>query len=288
MSTTQKTLGKAVRALAVLGAGAFILTMSERAVAEDTLDQAKQQGFIRIAIGNEPPFTAIKPDGSVSGASPDMARVVFKQMGIPDVAASVSEMGAMIAGLQAHRFDAVTAGLFMKPERCAAVSFSQPMLCDTVAFVVKKGNPLNLHNFKDIANNPKVRMSTVGGSVQERLAIEAGVPRDRIVLQPDPEAGVKMLQDDRADVDAMTVLAIADLMKKANDPNVEMVAPVGAPIYCDGVAFRKQDTALRDAFDTVLAQMKASGEFAKIIEPYGFSAATAMATSREKLCGGPN
>ncbi|MFO1059314.1 MAG: ectoine/hydroxyectoine ABC transporter substrate-binding protein EhuB [Dongiaceae bacterium] len=277
-----------IAALAALGAGAFILTMAERAVADDTLDQAKQQGFIRIAIGNEPPFTAIKPDGSVSGASPDMARMIFKQMGIPDVSASVSEMGAMIAGLQAHRFDAVTAGLFIKPERCAAVLFSEPMLCDTVAFIVKKGNPFNLHNFKDIANNPKVRMSTVGGSVQERLAIEAGVPRDRIVLQPDPEAGVKMLQDDRADVDAMTVLSIADLMKKANDPNVEMVAPVGAPIYCDGVAFRKQDTALRDAFDKVLAQMKASGEFAKVIEPYGFSAATAMATSREKLCGGPN
>lgn len=288
MRSRQKTSRRVIAALAALGAGAFILAMAERAVADDTLDQAKQQGFIRIAIGNEPPFTAIKPDGSVSGASPDMARMIFKQMGIPDVSASVSEMGAMIAGLQAHRFDAVTAGLFIKPERCAAVLFSEPMLCDTVAFIVKKGNPFNLHNFKDIANNPKVRMSTVGGSVQERLAIEAGVPRDRIVLQPDPEAGVKMLQDDRADVDAMTVLSIADLMKKANDPNVEMVAPVGAPIYCDGVAFRKQDTALRDAFDKVLAQMKASGEFAKVIEPYGFSAATAMATSREKLCGGPN
>jgi polar amino acid transport system substrate-binding protein len=31
--------------------------------------------------------------------------------------------------------------------------------------------------------------------------------------------------------------------------------------------------------------MKASGEFAAIIEPYGFSAAAAMSTSRATLCG---
>ena len=35
----------------------------------------------------------------------------------------------------------VSAGLFIKPERCAAVIFSEPDLCDVEAFAVKKGNP---------------------------------------------------------------------------------------------------------------------------------------------------
>ena len=51
------------------------------------------------------------------------------------------EYGAMIPGLQAGRHDAVTAGLFMKPERCAAVAYSEPVLCDAEAMLVKKGNP---------------------------------------------------------------------------------------------------------------------------------------------------
>ncbi|MGE0242163.1 MAG: transporter substrate-binding domain-containing protein, partial [Parvibaculaceae bacterium] len=113
------------------------------ALAADDVGKFAEQGYIRIAIGNEPPYTGINPDGTVTGASPDMARAVFKKMGIPDVSASVSEMGAMIPGLQANRFDAVTAGMFIKPERCQAVSFSEPILCDTIAFAVKKGNPLN-------------------------------------------------------------------------------------------------------------------------------------------------
>ena len=84
---------------------------------------------------------------------------------------------------------------------------------------------------------------------------------------------------------SLPVLSINDLVKKANDPNLAVIAPVvGAPVYCDGAAFKKGDEALRDAYDVELAKMKKSGEFAKIIEPYGFSAAAAMSTTREKLC----
>jgi polar amino acid transport system substrate-binding protein len=253
------------------------------------LAKLREQGFARIAIANEPPYTAVKPDGSVSGAAPDIARVIFKKLGVNDVVASVSEYGAMIPGLQAKRFDAVTAGLFMKPERCRAVAYSEPILCDAEAFAVKKGNPLSLTSFQDVAKNPRARIGAPGGGTEERLALQAGVPRDRVVVVPDGQSGLKMLQDGRLDAYALPVLSIHDLLSKANDPSLEAVAPVkGAPVYCDGAAFRREDTALRDAYDRVLAEMKKSGEFAKIIEPYGFSAAAAMATTREKQCTASN
>jgi polar amino acid transport system substrate-binding protein len=265
-----------------------ILSWNDLARADESAEDYAKQGYIRIGIGNEPPYTAIGADGSVSGASPDLAKAVFKKMGIEDVSATVALMGAMIPGLQAKRFDAVTAGMFMKKERCDQVLFSQPVLCDTIAFAVKKGNPLNIKTFKDLAASPTARMTTIGGSVEERMALELGLPRERIVLMPDPQSGIKMIQDDRADVSAMAVLSIAALIKQANDPSIEMIAPVGAPIYCDGVAFRKDAKGLRDAFDKILAEMKESGEFAEIIEPYGFSAAAAKEANRDSLCGGPN
>src|SRR5690606_24515750 len=71
------------------------------------LDQLKEQGFARIAIANEPPFTAVAADGKVSGAGPDVAKAVFERLGVPEVAASISEYGAMIPGLQARRHDVV-------------------------------------------------------------------------------------------------------------------------------------------------------------------------------------
>ncbi|QND54441.1 ectoine/hydroxyectoine ABC transporter substrate-binding protein EhuB (plasmid) [Phyllobacterium sp. 628] len=277
-----KTISGSVGAIALSA-----LALSMPAKADEALDKLKAQGFARIAIANEPPFTAVKPDGTVSGAGPDVARAVFKKLGVADVVASISEYGAMIPGLQAGRHDVVTAGLFMKPERCKAVAYSEPILCDAEAFLVKKGNPKGFKSYKDIAVDAKATIGAPGGGTEERLALEAGVPRDRVIVVPDGQSGIKMLQDGRIDVYSLPVLSINDLVKKANDPNVEVFAPVvNAPVYCDGAAFRKDQTALRDEFDKVLAEMKTSGEFAKIVEPYGFSAKAAMSTTRDKLCGG--
>ena len=251
----------------------------------DKLDDLKAQGFARVAIANEPPFTAVAADGKVSGAAPDVAREIFKRLGVDDIVASISEYGAMIPGLQAGRFDAVTAGLFMKPERCAAVVYSEPVLCDAEALLVMKGNPKGFQSYADIAKDETAKVGAPGGGTEEKLALDAGVPRDRVIVVPDGQSGLKMVQDGRIDAYSLPVLSINDLVMKANDPNLEVVAPVvGAPVYCDGAAFKKGDEALRDAYDVELAKMKESGDFAKIIEPYGFSAAAAMSTSREKLC----
>jgi len=278
-----------IRTFLTMAAGASALmaiVAAAPASADDSkLEELKAQGFARVAIANEPPFTAVAADGKVSGAAPDVAREVFKRLGVADIVASISEYGAMIPGLQAGRHDVITAGLFMKPERCAAVAYSEPILCDAEAFALKKGNPLGLKSYKDIADNQDAKIGAPGGGTEEKLALEAGVPRERVIVVPDGQSGLKMLQDGRIDVYSLPVLSINDLVSKANDPNIEVVAPVeGAPVYCDGAAFKKGNEALRDAFDVELAKLKESGEFAKIIEPYGFSAAAAMSTTREKLC----
>lgn len=266
-------------AIAALAAGSAV-----PASAQDAVEELKERGSVRIAIGNEPPYTELKSDGTVSGAAPDVARAVFKKLGIDELEPVVSEYGAMIPGLQAGRFDAVTAGLFMKPQRCNAVAYSEPVLCDAEAFLVKKGNPKNLTSFKSIAESSDATIGAPGGGTEERLSLEAGVPRNRVIVVPDPQSGLTMLQQGRIDVYSLPVLSINSLAENAGD-EVEVVAPVeDSPIACDGAAFPKDATALRDAFDVQLAELKASGEFAEIIEPYGFSAKAAMATSREKLC----
>ena len=277
---------KHVIAAVALGVGLVGVTGMPASAAD--LDELKEQGFARIAIANEPPWTMVTTGGEVSGAAPDLARAVLNKMGVEDVVASVSEYGAMIPGVQARRFDMVAAGLFIKPERCEAVLFSQPDLCDAESFMIKAGNPLNLKSFADVASSG-AKIGVVGGGTEEKLAIEAGVDRANIVVVPDPQSGAKLLQDGRIDVYALPVLSISDLLKKAEDSSLAMFAPVeNTPIFCAGVAFRKQDGALRDAYDVALAEMKASGEFAAIIEPYGYSADAAMQQTRENLCGGAN
>ena len=51
-----------------------------------------------------------------------------------------------------------------------------------------------------IAADPQARIGAPGGGTEEKLALEAGVPRDRVIVVPDGQSGVKMLQDGRIDV----------------------------------------------------------------------------------------
>lgn len=73
----------------------------------------------------------------------------------------------------------VTAGLFMKPERCAAVAYSEPVLCDAEAMLVKKGNPKGFKSYEDVAKDTAATIGAPGGGTEEKLALNAGVPRDR-------------------------------------------------------------------------------------------------------------
>ena len=181
------------------GASALVtmLAVAPASADENKLQELKDQGFARVAIANEPPFTAVAADGKVSGAAPDVAREVFKRLGVADIVASISEYGAMIPGLQAGRHDAVTAGLFMKPERCAAVAYSEPILCDAEALLVKKGNPKGFKSYQDIAKDAAATVGAPGGGTEEKLALDAGVPRDRVIVVPDGQSGLKMVQDGR-------------------------------------------------------------------------------------------
>ncbi len=271
------------------GAGLASIGKVEEAFAASTLEKARKQGFIRIAIANEPPWTEVTAGGKVTGAAPEVARAVMKRLGVEEVLATVTEYGAMIPGLQAGRFDMVAAGLFIKPKRCAAVLFSEPDLCDAEAFLIKKGNPLGLETYQDIAKHGSAKVGAPGGGSEEQLALEAGVPRSRVVVVPDAQSGVKMLQNGRIDVYALPTLSLTDLKNKADDPNLELLTPVkGTPVFCAGAAFRKQDRSLRDAYDAELRKMKQSGEFRGIVSKFNFPADAPDLTSREQLCGGPN
>lgn len=264
---------------------AVIAAASISGVSAGTLDDLRKQGYVTVAVANEPPYSDIKGSGFVSGAAPDVARAVMKKLGVPELRAKVVGYGAMIPALMARRVDMATSGLYIKPKRCESIIYSEPDLCGAEAFAVMKGNPLNIKTYEDIGKNKDVTMTTCAGCAEEAYALERGVSEDQIKVFTDPPSGIKMLQQGRVDVFALSGLGTADLLKKFNDPNIELVMPVeGVPMGCAGAAFNSDDQEFRDAYDNALQELKDSGEFAKIIEPYGFSAAATFGVKRDDFC----
>jgi len=268
-------------------AGALLTMTVVSPSSADTLENLREQGYATVAVANEPPYSDIKSDGYVTGAAPDVARAVMKKLGVPEIKAQVVPYGSMIPALLARRVDMATSGLYIKPDRCKAIIYSEPDLCGAEAFAVAKGNPLNIHTYEDIAANPEATMTTCAGCAEELYATERGVKTDQIKVFTDPQSGMKMLQQGRVDVFALSGLGTQDLLKKLDDPNLEIVMPVkGVPMGCAGAAFNPEDAAFREAYDTALAELKADGEFAKIIEPYGFSTQATLDVKRDDFCPG--
>jgi polar amino acid transport system substrate-binding protein len=275
-------LQRAFVAIATVGLSAIIWQQADAG----TLEDARAKGFVEIAIANAPPWAEMTSDGEIKGGAPDVAIAVLKRLGIPEVRARVVEYGAMVPGLRAGRFDVIAAGLAINPKRCEAVSFSRPDVCGTTAFAVKKGSSLNLSSFEDISA-AGATVAVCGGCVEEGFARAAGVPIDKIVTVPDEISAIKMVSDGRVDAYAYPTLSITALVKKAGYTDIDIVSPIpNTPINCAGAAFRKEDTAFRDAYDAELVAMQESGEFSEILSVYGFPADIAMTVTREELCKG--
>ena len=69
----------------------------------------RKRRYLRVAIANEPPYTKVNPDGTVTGAEPDVFGAVCKRLGIPDIQGVITPYASMIPGLNANRWDAITA-----------------------------------------------------------------------------------------------------------------------------------------------------------------------------------
>jgi polar amino acid transport system substrate-binding protein len=244
---------------------------------------------VKIAIGNEPPYTELKPDGTLTGAGPDIDRAVLEQSGITKFEGVVMEYGAMIPAVQARRVDIVSSGgLNMRPDRCEQVIFSNPIICGSTAFMVTKAKIEKAKSWKDVVDNG-LTVGVPPGTIHEKVAFAKGLPRERIIPFPDGQSGVKMLQDGRIDVLVLPDASILDLQKKAGDDNLELTLPVpDDEIACAGAAFHKEDTALRDAYNAGLAKIIADGTFSRIMTQYGFNPDPKLVSAKttEQLCSG--
>ncbi|WP_079052080.1 ectoine/hydroxyectoine ABC transporter substrate-binding protein EhuB [Streptomyces regalis] len=288
--TTRRSLLAGLAAVGVLGAsGCTRVATASDVEGGELLDRLRAQGVARLGIAGEPPFGYIDKNGKLTGEEPKLAEVIFKRLGVDRVQPVPTEFGSLIPGLNSQQFDVVAAGMYVNPERCEQVIFSDPDYQMLDAFIVAKGNPKGLHNYQDVVAK-KARFSTGTGYADIQYAVEAGYKRSDILIVPDQVAGLNAVEAGRADVFAGT--AIACRLVAENSRKVEVTKPfaplVGGEPHVDGgaFAFRPTETKLRDAFNVELHKLKKSGELARILRSFGFTEAEMTDLTAKELCGG--
>ena len=277
------------RFLAAIIVGLATVAIAGSAQAQTTLEQAKEQGFIRVGFANEAPYGYATPDGKLTGESPEVVRAVLAKMGIAQVDGVLTEFGSLIPGLQAGRFDIIAAGMFVNPKRCEQIQFSEPTYGIGQAFLVAEGNPKGIVDYGSIGETPDMKLAVMSGAVEAGYARDSGVAEDQLLILPDQSSLVAAVKAGRADAAALTALSIADMASK--NEGVESTKPFGevagkSVVGHGAVGFRKEDTDLYEAFNAALKEFIGSEEHLALVTPIGFGADYLPTKTTAELCAG--
>lgn len=247
--------------------------------ASSTLEQARKAGTIKVGFANEAPYAYLdSTTNKLTGEAPEIARVILKRLGVNEIEGVLTEFGSLIPGLQAKRFDIIAAGMYILPERCKQVAFSNPTYGIGEAFLVKAGNPKGLHSYETVAMSKNATLGVVAGTVERGYARKTGIPDDRVQVYPDSPSAVEGVSAGRIDAYAGTSLTIQDIVSKVTDGAIERAVPFTDPVI-DGksvrgygaFAFRQSDQALVDAFNRELAKFIGTPEHRELVKPFGFT-----------------
>lgn len=256
---------------------------SDAASDTNTLERGKADGYLRVGIANEPPYTEVTADGEVHGAEPDVLRAVLQTMGIEEIQGVITPYDAMVPGLNADRWDVIAAGLFMKQSRCDAVAYSEPVIVSTESFGTPVGNPKNITLIQDVLDNTDLKIAVLTGAFEQGILDSAGVPESQMVLVKDSRSGMEAVTANRADAFLLPTLSLRSLVEQ--DASIEVTAPIeDAPRTGSGAAFRKGDTEMLDAYNEALAEFKKTPEFAEILTEWGFDPDVVEGVTAEELC----
>lgn len=259
----------------------------------DLLQRLRARGEARVGFANEAPYGYINSEAEFTGESPELAKVIFRRLGVDRLVPIPSEFGALIAGLKVGLFDVIGAGMSVTPARCREVLFTNPEFNAPSAFLVPKGNPRRIQTYTDVAAQPGFRLGVLIGAVEFDYAVGSGVPSAHITSLADQPSGLDAVESNRIDAFALTTISLRNALSKRPGAPLEITRPFvpvvhGHPQYSAGAyAFLPDQTTIVAAVNGVLAQLRASGELLAILRPFGFTESEITNLTSAEICRSP-
>ena len=266
----------------------MMVTPLGSAFAQDSgelLGRLRKQGFARVGLANALPFSALRPDGTLTGIGPTMAQRVLEKLGIPRMEGAIAGYGELIPGMFAGRWDFVAAIMTISKERCSQVLFADPMTFEGPCIVSPPGatgpGPQTLAELVKLG----LIVGSLSGGGQYRQLVSAGMPLDRILQFANEVAMVDALLAGRVQYLYVTHLLMTEIAKRRQIklgivfPLADATAPGASNV------FRLQDAGFHASYQHVLRGMKASGEYLSIAQQFGFEIPDSlMAATSDTQC----
>ena len=243
-------------------ASASALTMTHiRPARADTMDEVKKRGT--LIVGTEAAYVPYEffKDGKIIGYDPDITDVMAGNLGVKAQFIDTQWSG-IIPALYARKFDCIISGMTITKERTEKVLFSMPY-ADASNMVLLRADEKAITTADDLSGKTiGVQLGSAAANiikVFEAKLKAAGKPGYADVKQYEhyPEAYQDLLNKR---IDAVVNSRSTMLVVMRDAPGkFKMIPGISDITAYFGMAFRKEDTVLRDYVNAQLLAMKQDG-----------------------------
>lgn len=223
---------------------------------------------IRIASeGARPPYNYID-NSELAGFEIELGRELCSRMKIACTFVA-QEWDSMVPGLIEHQYDAIMAAMEISDERRKKIAFTKPYVRMPASFVLNAKSDLRDISPAGLAGKT---IGVENGSPEQAFA-EDVYKNSEIKRYSSLEEAILDLAEERIDTALGDKDAVVDFLKNRREGKCcKLIADAPRdPAYFGegiGIGLRKEDVALREAFDKAIDEVMADGTFMKIRAKY--------------------
>lgn len=236
-------------------------TSSNTSSKENSLDRVKKAGKIVIGIDDTyPPMEFKDKDNKLVGYDIDMANEIAKKLGVKAEFVPTAWDGIFMA-LQSKKFDVIHSSVSITEERKKTMIFTEPYIYGGNAIFVKADNT-TVNSQDDFKG--KVIGCQVGTTAQDVLSKMSGMKEVK-KYNGMTEAFLD-LKNGRIDA-VVSDPQVGDYYILTQKDKVKKIKSLlnQEPI---GVAFRKDDTDLKDGYQKAMDELKKDGTLSKLSQKW--------------------
>ncbi|PQV54327.1 transporter substrate-binding domain-containing protein [Paraburkholderia sp. BL21I4N1] len=219
---------------------------------------AQTPDVLNVATDATFPPMEFTENGARTGFDVDVMNALAKAMG-KRVQWTDIDFKGLIPGLIAHRFDAAISGIYITDERAKVVDFTDSYYAGGLVALVKNDSPV-----KSVADLNGKKVSVQVGTKSVNFLRDNYPQINRVEVEKNQEM-FDLVGIGRADA-AVTGKPAAYQFAKTRGGFRVLDKQLTTEAY--GIAVRKDEPELKNAFNTALAKIKADGTYAAIVKKW--------------------
>ncbi|MBR0106280.1 MAG: amino acid ABC transporter substrate-binding protein [Lachnospiraceae bacterium] len=238
-------------------------TGSAAAPADETAEAAPltiNEGQLIMATNAYFPPYEYYDGEEIVGIDAEIAAAVAERLGLELVIEDI-EFDSIIAGIQTGKYDIGLAGMTVTEDRLQSVNFSTPYATGIQSIIVPEGSPIT--NLDDLLEGDYIVGVQSGTTGDIYMTDDVGEERvDRYSKGNDAVLALMQGKVDAVVIDNQPAIAFV----AANEGLMILETPYTVEDYAMAIA--KENTALLEQVNAILAELEADGTLQSIIDSY--------------------